>query len=294
MLDAPSTFAEHYATSPYAAFDQERRHGGPFGVEMLHVEQDGHEFPAPPLPWLTFVGSVKVGPTAELDFGDGWRRHSALRGGMVDLQPANRECRFRIRDPHTILIVSLDIRSVTRHLDEVGLSADPFEPLYAAMAGGPDELRLMQTMWAAAQVGGAANDLLIDGCALALLGRFAAMAEQEGAWRAPVLEDARLARAVDYVEAHLAEPIRMEDLAAVACLSLVHFSRAFKSATGQSPHAYLTGRRVARAKRLLTQTPLPIMQVGHACGFNSPAHFAATFRARTGASPSQYRADRRD
>ncbi len=82
----------------------------------------------------------------------------------------------------------------------------------------------------------------------------------------------------------------MEDLAGVACLSLVHFSRAFKTATGQPPHVYLTGRRVARAKRLLAETQLTVMQVGHACGFNSPAHFAATFRARIGASPTDYRA----
>ena len=292
MLDEPGTYAEHYATSPYAAFDQEWRRGGSFGVEMAHIVQDAHELTDPALPYMTFVGVCLADTSAELDFGDGWKVHPSIRTGQVDLQPADRECRFRIAGRHTVLIVSLDVVQVTRHLDEVGLRSDPFEPLYAAMHGGPDDLRLMKAMWTAAQVGGAASDLLVDGCALALLGRFAVMAGRDEAWQAPTLDDRRLARAVDYVEAHFAGPVRMEDLAGVACLSLVHFSRAFRAATGQSPHAYLTGRRVAHARRLLAETTLPVMEVGHACGFNSAAHFAATFRDRTGASPTGYRADR--
>jgi len=77
--------------------------------------------------------------------------------------------------------------------------------------------------------------------------------------------------------------------AGVACLSVVHFSRAFKAAVGVSPHVYLTHRRVVYANRLLEESQFSIIQVGYACGFNSPAHFAATFRAKTGTSPSAYR-----
>ena len=285
-----TTYAEHYATSPYAAFDQEWRRGGSFCVEMIHVEQDGHEFTDPALSYISVVGIIAADTPAELEFGDGWRCHPWVRAGAVDLQPAGQECQFRITGPHTLLIAYLGMDHVSRHFDEAGIHADPFVPLYAAMAGGADALHLLRMMWTAMNEGGAANDLLVDGCVLALLGRFAGLAGRGGAWQVPALDDDRLARAVDYVEAHLAEPIRMEDLASVACLSLVHFSRAFKTATGQSPHAHLTARRVARAKRLLAETSLSIMHVGHACGFNSPTHFAATFRARTGASPTQYRA----
>ena len=185
MLDEPSTYAEHYATSPYAAFDQEWRRGGSFGIEMAHTVQDANELTDPALLYTTFVGVCLADTPAELDFGNGWKGHPSIRTGQVDLQPADRECRFRIAGRHTVLIVSLDAVHVTCHLDEVGLRSDPFEPLYAAMLGRPDDLRLMKTMWTAARVGGAASDLLVYSYALALLGRFAGMAGQGGAWQAP-------------------------------------------------------------------------------------------------------------
>ena len=76
----------------------------------------------------------------------------------------------------------------------------------------------------------------------------------------------------------------------MAKLSPFHFSRAFKSATGESPHAYLVKARVEAAMLLLSRTDLPIAQVGRKLGFSTPGHFTALFRRIAGMTPSQFRA----
>ena len=95
---------------------------------------------------------------------------------------------------------------------------------------------------------------------------------------------------VDYVEAHLERPLTAAELAGVAHISLFHFSRAFKAAAGLSPHAYVTARRVERARRMLAG-PLPLAEVAFATGFASQSHFGAVFRRHTGLTPGAWRAE---
>ena len=92
-----------------------------------------------------------------------------------------------------------------------------------------------------------------------------------------------------YAEAHLAEPLTVEELAGAACLSTFHFARAFRAATGRTPHAWVTERRVARARRLLADPALPLAQVALAAGFASQSHFGQVFRQEVGATPGAYR-----
>ena len=61
----------------------------------------------------------------------------------------------------------------------------------------------------------------------------------------------RLERALQYIEAKLAEPLRMADLAREAGCSLKQLSRAFLEHTGQLPHRYVLERRVRRAVALI-------------------------------------------
>lgn len=103
------------------------------------------------------------------------------------------------------------------------------------------------------------------------------------------LAPARLRRVLDYIEANLTEDIALADLAAVAASSPFHFSRAFASVTGTPPYAYVVGRRIDRAKILLTNTSDPIAAVSVQCGFHSAGQFSRMFKRATGRSPLQYR-----
>jgi len=104
------------------------------------------------------------------------------------------------------------------------------------------------------------------------------------------LDVRRLQRVMDFIEAHLDEEVTLETLAREACLSPFHFARAFKAATGTTPHRYLTNRRLEHSKALIAANQLPLAAIAAACGFSSQAHFTKSFKEATGATPGVYRA----
>jgi AraC family transcriptional regulator len=98
-----------------------------------------------------------------------------------------------------------------------------------------------------------------------------------------------LRRVREFIATHLKQSIRLEQLASVAGLSSAHFSRAFKSSTGLSPHAYVVRCRLEEAKRLLAGTTVPISEVARRSGFSGPSQLSTRFRAITKQTPSSYR-----
>jgi AraC family transcriptional regulator len=95
-------------------------------------------------------------------------------------------------------------------------------------------------------------------------------------------------RVAEWIDAHLAEPISVGDLAAQAALSEHHFARMFRVSFGVAPHAWVLSRRLAHAKGLL-RTTLSLEQVAQACGLASASHLVRRFRTLTGLTPGQYR-----
>lgn len=94
---------------------------------------------------------------------------------------------------------------------------------------------------------------------------------------------------VEYIETHLDQPITLGELAVRCNLSEYHFARMFRTSFGLPPHQYVLARRIARARSLLRHTPLPLGEVGLACGFASASHFSNRFRQAGGVSPGEYR-----
>jgi transcriptional regulator GlxA family with amidase domain len=99
-----------------------------------------------------------------------------------------------------------------------------------------------------------------------------------------------LLRAKDLVDARYAEPLTVEDLARAAGLSRAHFSREFRNAFGESPHAYLLTRRLERAAALLRMTDRSIADICFSVGLQSVGSFTTSFTRTFGASPAVYRA----
>jgi AraC family transcriptional regulator len=98
-------------------------------------------------------------------------------------------------------------------------------------------------------------------------------------------------RVADFIEAHLGDDLRLSTLAGSVDLSPYHFARAFKQSFGQSPHRYHVGRRIERAKALLTERDQSITGIALAVGFAETSSFSAAFRKATGVSPRDYRRD---
>src|SRR6201991_1419822 len=99
-----------------------------------------------------------------------------------------------------------------------------------------------------------------------------------------------LLRAKDLADARYFEPLDVDDLARAAGLSRAHFSREFRRAFGESPHAYLLTRRLERAAALLRTTDRSVADICLSVGLLSIGSFSASFTRTYGRSPTAYRA----
>jgi AraC-like DNA-binding protein len=99
-----------------------------------------------------------------------------------------------------------------------------------------------------------------------------------------------LLRAKDLADARYAEPLGVDDLARAAGLSRAHFSREFRAAFGESPHAYLLTRRLERAAALLRMTDRSVADICFSVGLQSVGSFTTSFTRTFGLSPTAYRA----
>ena len=100
-------------------------------------------------------------------------------------------------------------------------------------------------------------------------------------------------RIAAHVDAHLAERVRIEHLAALLSLSVGHFCRAFKTTFGVSAHDYLTRRRIEVAQGLMLTTCDPLGAIAVSCGMTDQSHFSRWFRRIVGETPHQWRRTRR-
>ncbi len=98
-----------------------------------------------------------------------------------------------------------------------------------------------------------------------------------------------LVKAKDLVDARYSDPLSVDDLAQAAGLSRAHFSREFRDAFGESPHAYLLTRRLERAAALLRTTDRSVLDVCMSVGLRSVGSFTTSFTRTYGVSPQAYR-----
>jgi AraC-like DNA-binding protein len=104
-----------------------------------------------------------------------------------------------------------------------------------------------------------------------------------------VPSDRHLLRAKDLADARYFEPLRVDDLARAARLSRAYFSREFRRAFGDSPHAYLLTRRLERAAALLRSTDRSVADICFSVGLQSVGSFTTSFTRTYGMSPTAYR-----
>jgi AraC family transcriptional regulator len=92
----------------------------------------------------------------------------------------------------------------------------------------------------------------------------------------------------ELIEEKMEGPMSIDDLAAAAGLSPIHFARQFKRTTGKAPYQHLIEARVARARTLLAGT-MPIAEIAFQCGFTHQEHLTRLFGRLMGITPAAYR-----
>ncbi|MGO7918510.1 helix-turn-helix domain-containing protein [Rhizobium ruizarguesonis] len=94
---------------------------------------------------------------------------------------------------------------------------------------------------------------------------------------------------IDLINSRHADPISVPDLAKLAGMHPSTANSAFREVLGLSVNEYLTRHRIARAMQLLTDTDVPVLQIGFDCGFGSSSRFYEIFKERTGTTPRHFR-----
>jgi AraC family transcriptional regulator len=92
-----------------------------------------------------------------------------------------------------------------------------------------------------------------------------------------------------YFEENLDRNLSLAELAGVVQLSVFHFTRKFRTEFGCPPHAYVTHKRIERAKAQLARRDIPLKVVAANCGFSDQSHMTRLFRRLLGATPAEYR-----
>ncbi|MCY1667591.1 helix-turn-helix domain-containing protein [Rhizobium sp. SL86] len=234
--------------------------------------------------------------------GGGMRQHTVARRGTIWLCPAGIEEEFisvteRMDDclhlflpgqPFSSTILQeFDLDSAAIELRYESIDQDPFIEFAAG--------QILQEM----STESAAGRLLIETLAVSLSARlvrsYSTASSRQTSKRngENALDTRRMKRVTDYIEFHLDDEFSVADLAAVACMSVAHFARAFKQATGKGPHAYVNDKRMALAKQRLLDANWNVADVAIAAGFSSHANFTRAFKNSTGMTPHAFRSEMR-
>jgi AraC family transcriptional regulator len=154
---------------------------------------------------------------------------------------------------------------------------------------------LLRALVAVAQDGSGADllmgELLVNAACSRLAKRYA-VSKLNMVPRRGGLPEARLKRVLEYIDANVGRNITLSELAGVVDMSLYYFAVLFRQSTGLSPHQYVLKQRVKRAKELLRNPNLSVLDVSISVGFEQQNNFARAFRRVIGVSPTQFRRDR--
>ncbi len=99
----------------------------------------------------------------------------------------------------------------------------------------------------------------------------------------------RVARVQAHIHAHLDEPLDLDRLAELACLSRFHWHRIYRAITGETIAQTVRRLRLARAAQALAQTGVPITDIAHAAGYTSQAAFTRAFTDEYQLAPALFR-----
>jgi AraC-like DNA-binding protein len=99
----------------------------------------------------------------------------------------------------------------------------------------------------------------------------------------------QMRRLESYVVENLSADLTLDELARLIGISVRQLSRAVRQEKGLSVHRWVAGRRLSEARRLLTETEMPVQDVARLSAFHSASAFAAAFRAASGFSPGEFR-----
>lgn len=206
--------------------------------------------------------------------------HSIAAGDIVTVPPGALHAVRGAQPP-------LHCQTVSFSLD--GLPLHPRPVIRPDQAGSAAFVHTLDALFALAPVGGPEDETLLQHYLRALCGLYHRFGHCLAAPAETPFAAETLKRVLLYMEQHCAQPLTVEDLAAVSGYSKYHFSRFFTAAVGCSCMRYLQRVRLRQARRLLLHTDLSVADVAQKTGFGEVSYFIRVFRQDTGVTPLRFR-----
>ena len=265
------------------------------GLEAVRYRTDSAnvEITLPPVSYHCLVLLTRPPEKLEVRY-EGVKRDMLPAAGSIAVVPAGSSQLVRWQGSKEDLLIYLEPSLVARVAAEsfgFDSSRTVLPPLYGLNV--PELRSAMFAVDAELRVRGVGGSLLVESLANVLavhLIRHIMGPRRELASADGVLPRHKLRRVIEYIMENLEGNPTLEGMAAVVHLSLYHFSRQFKAATGFAPHQFVIARRIERAQHLLrTNGELGLAEVALRSGFANQGHFCLHFKRIAGVTPRRFR-----
>ena len=221
----------------------------------------------------------------------GDNRNASVRPGTLTFVPHGLTQAYDFRGSTTNTVVSLNKRVFEQVVEaNCGFSSmGVLEPRLQWTR--PAIQKLIEEQFATMASGEAGWKLLAEANAIRLAVEiFRAFGhERKTAKTHAALSQAEISRIAEFVDAELGCDFDLSALAHVIDRDVFAFTRAFKAATGETPHQFVIQRRLMCAKQMLANSAAPIAEIAYDCGFSSQSHMTSTFTKHLSVSPGVYR-----
>jgi AraC family transcriptional regulator len=286
---APPECSDTHAPASRVILSSTGRHWPWLLVEEIERQPaiSGRPNDADPLIAIQLSETIELKRTCETSRARG----AATSSSTIDLRPHDTAPHWQWQRTPRVLLIHLRRSFLDNVARDMGLdlTADAIVPSIGAATDDPMVKSLGLALLQELKTPAPGGELNAESIARILAVRL--LRELPNLTPAPPqgLSQTALARAREFILAHLDQSFAVADIAAHVGLSPYHFTRAFKQATGQTPHQYTMRQRLDHARHLLKTTSAPIAEISLAAGFSSQSHLCVAFRRFLDCTPSAYR-----
>ncbi|KLU23789.1 AraC family transcriptional regulator [Caballeronia mineralivorans PML1(12)] len=257
-----------------------------FGAALLGISAGAHRL----TPSSHHVVGVHVGPPVKARCVCDQRRDTRIQAhGDADVIPAGLEGQWVDDSDCTVLSVWISEPFTRKTLEQLDLRAGDAQIRPQLQMRDPRFQHLAWALQAELEAGDTSDPLYAESLCTAMVVRLI-----DGAQRVDALEGHRrklaprtAANVIDFIESNLEQRLTLDELAALAHLSVPHFKVLFRETLGMPVHRYVVQRRVERAKALLLQGKLSTSQVALETGFAHQSHMAHWMNRLLGVTPRE-------